>query len=141
MKAAWIRALAQHSQMLRSSLRGAVTLMAFTDSGWMRRFRVPKAAMIAALTLMGTLTLATALSLSYAARAGSGLRRLVRVEQENRSLTTQIRDQAAQLSRLQGEMARLRELEKNLRAVSGLPDRSAGVGTGQGGGFVSTPKR
>lgn len=140
MTAAFLRSFIQRPRALRSWLRGAVTLMAFTDSGWMRRFRVPKAAMACLVGFVAALTIATVLSASYAVWAGSGLRRLASVERENRSLTTQIQDQAAHLTRLQTEMARLRELEKNLRAVSGLPDQSAGPGTGQGGGSVFTPK-
>ncbi len=116
-------------------LKGAVTLMAFTDSGWMRRFRVPKLAVtIGAATMVG-LTLATAVSVSFAIWAGAGLRRLSTVERENRSLTRQLQVQAGQLTRLQIEMIRLRDLERSLRAVSGLAQPAeANEGTGQGGG-------
>jgi Tfp pilus assembly protein PilO len=110
--------------------------MAFTDSGWMRRFRVPRLAVTLAAALLVALTVATILSVSFAVWAGADLRRLTAVERENRSLTTQLQDQAGQLTRLQVEMSRLRELERNLRAVSGLTGQAeAGERTGKGGGL------
>ncbi len=123
-------------------LKGAVTLMAFTDSGWMRRFRVPKLAVSILAGLLVGLALATVVSVSFAVWAGADLRRLSAVERENRSLTVQLQEQASQLSRLQTEMSLLRELEKNLRAVSGLAERAeANEPTGKGGGLSPTPPR
>ena len=123
-------------------LKGAVTLMAFTDSGWMRRFRVPKLAITAFGALLVALTLATVLSVIFALRAGADLKRLSTIERENRSLTSLLQDQASQLTRLQSEMSSLRELEKSLRAVSGLAERAeANEDVGKGGGLVSTPRR
>jgi hypothetical protein len=124
-------------------VRGALTVMAFTDSGWMRRFRVPK---LAVLTLAGFfigLAFTAMVSVSFAVWAGADLRRLTTIEQENRSLAKQLQDQAAQLSRLQTEMSRLRELEKNLRSVSGLPEPAGSrEQSGQGGGgVVPGPRR
>lgn len=131
-----VRSLVLRPSAIGPRLKGAVTLMAFTDSGWMRRFRVPKLAVTIVAALLVALTLATILSVSFAMWAGSDLRRLSTVERENRSLTTQLQGQAGQLTRLQAEMSRLRELERNLRAVSGLTDRAeAGEGTGKGGGL------
>jgi hypothetical protein len=122
-------------------LKGAVTVMAFTDSGWMRRVRVPKGAMVILATVLASLSLTTILSVSYAVWAGADLRRLGAVERENQSLTAQLQEQATQLTRLQGEMSRLRELERSLRAVSGLADRSGeSQGTGQGGALASNPR-
>lgn len=123
-------------------LKGALTVMAFTDSGWMRRFRVPKLALAVLATLATGLTVATIVSLMFAVWAGSDLRRLSTVERENKSLTTQLQEQAGQLSRLQIEMSRLRELERSLRAVSGLAERNEpGRATGQGGGPAPGPPR
>ena len=117
-------------------LKGSVTFMAFTDSGWMRRFRVPRLAVSVIAFLLVALTMATVLSVAFAVWAGADLRRLTAVERENRSLTTQLQEQAGQLTRLQVEMSRLRELERNLRAVSGLADLAeAGERSGKGGGL------
>jgi hypothetical protein len=118
-------------------LKGAVTLMAFTDSGWMRRFRVPRLAVTFVAFLLLTLTAATILSVAFAVWAGADLRRLTAVERENRSLSVQLQEQAGQLTRLKAEMSRLRELERNLRAVSGLTSQQAEAGepTGKGGGL------
>ncbi len=118
-------------------VRAGLTVMAFTDSGWMRRFRVPKLAVVTLAGLFVGLTLTAMVSLSFAVWAGADLKRLTTVERENRSLTKQLQDQAAQLLRLQTEMSRLRELEKNLRSVSGLPEPAGSrEHSGQGGGGV-----
>ena len=131
-----VRSLVLRPSAMGPRLKGAVTLMAFTDSGWMRRFRVPKLAVSIVAALLVALTVATILSVSFAVWAGADLRRLTAVERENRSLTTQLQEQAGQLTRLQVEMSRLRELEKNLRAVSGLTDRAeATERIGKGGGL------
>lgn len=131
-----------HPSAIGPRLKGALTVMAFTDSGWMRRFRVPKLAVTILAAFLVGLALATILSASLAVRARADLRRLLAVEQENRSLTSQLQDQASQLTRLQSEMSRLRELEKSLRAVSGLAERAeANESTGRGGGPAPTPRR
>ena len=111
----------------------AITVLAFTDSGWMRRFRVPKLAVVVVTALLVGLTVTAVLSVAFAVSAGANLRRLGAVERENRSLTTQLKDQAILLGRLQNDMSRVRELENSLRAVSGLADR-AGTKTGKGQG-------
>ena len=136
------RSLVLRPSAIGPRLKGVVTLMAFTDSGWMRRFRVPKLAVTILAAFLVGLALATILSVSFAVRAGADLRRLLAVERENRSLTSQLQDQASQLTRLQSEMSRLRELEKSLRAVSGLAERAeANESTGRGGGPAPTPRR
>ncbi len=114
----------------------AFTVMAFSDSGWMRRFRVPKLALMLLAALLVSLTLTAVRSAAFAVWAGIDLGRLRAVERENRSLTAQLQDQATLLRHLQSEMAGLRELEKSLRAVSGLADRvGTDAGTGQGEGL------
>lgn len=128
---------------LGHGVRGVLTVMAFTDSGWMRRFRVPKLAVVTLAGLFFGLALTALVSVSFAVWASADLKRLTTVEQENRSLAKQLQDQAVQLSRLQTEMFRLRELEKNLRSVSGLPEPAGSrEQSGQGGGaVVSDPRR
>lgn len=136
------RALVGWPTLGRRVLRGAVTVMAFTDSGWMRRVRLPKLALAAGAAFVVALALATFLSVLYAVSAGFDLRRLRGVERENRSLTTQLQEQAGQLGRLQVEMSRLRELERSLRAVSGLAEAAgAALAAGQGGGPAPAPPR
>jgi len=136
-----LRSLVPHRGRLRRRVRGAVTVMAFTDSGWTRRFRVPKLSVAILAGLAIALTIVTVVSVSFAVWAGADLKRLAAIERENRSLATLLQDQAAQLTRLQTEMVRLRELEKSLRSVSGLPDVARGEGTGQGGGLVAGPPK
>ncbi len=116
--------------------------MGFTDSGWVRWFRVPKLAVTVLAALLVGLMLATGLSVSFAVWAGPDLRRLPAVERENRILITQLQVQATLLKRLQSEMSRIRELEKSLRAVSGLADRAeTNEGTEQGKGLGSATFR
>ena len=144
MRSVWrrLRSFTLHPSRIGPRLKGAVTLMAFTDSGWMRRFRVPRLAVTVVAALLVALAVATILSVSFAVWAGADLRRLTAVERENRSLTTQLQEQAGQLTRLQVEMSRLRELERNLRAVSGLTDRAeASERAGKGGGLSPAPPR
>jgi Tfp pilus assembly protein PilN len=62
--------------------------------------------------------------------------RIAFLEGENRSLTSLLEGQAEQLSRLKLEVARLKEFEQSLRAVSGMDSEAAPlVGTGQGRGL------
>ena len=111
----------------------AITVMAFSESGWMRRLRVSRQAVLVLGALLVVLTLMTALLAAYAVWAAPHLGRLGAVERENRSLTVQLSEQVARLNQLQGEMSRLHELEKSLRALSGLPDRvGRDEGTGEG---------
>ncbi len=111
----------------------AITFMAFSESGWMRRLRVPRQAVVVLAAMLVVLSLMTVLLTAYAVWAGPHLRRLGAVERENRSLTVQLKDQVGRLNRLQGEMSRLRELEKSLRVISGLPDRTGrNEGAGEG---------
>jgi uncharacterized protein HemX len=111
----------------------ALTVLAFTDSGWMRRFRVPQRAATALAALLVGLSLTAPLVTAFAIRARAELSRLRAVERENHALTSQLQNQATLLHRLQSEMARLRELERRLRAASGLADlHGTAAGTGQG---------
>ncbi len=108
--------------------------MAFSESGWMRRLRLPRQAVRVLTAMVVVLALVTVFLAAYAVWASPHLRRLGAMERENRSLTVQLREQVARLNRLQGEMSRLHELEESLRAISGLPDRAGrneGVGQGE----------
>jgi hypothetical protein len=109
--------------------------MAFTESGRMRRVRVPKRLVVVSALILLTLVAGSTLSILSLFRGQVDLARIAYLERENRSLTALLAGQAEQLSRLKLEVARLKEFEQNLRVVSGL-DSEAGpmVGTGQAQG-------
>ena len=112
----------------------ALTLLAFTDSGWLRRRRVPQLAATVLVALLVSLPLTAVLSVSFAAWARADLIRLRTVERENRSLTTQLQSQRILLQRLQSEMAHLHELAERLRAAAGLahpPEMNEETGHGK----------
>ena len=111
-----------------------ITVMAFSESGWMRRLRLPKQAVLVLAAMFAVLALMSVLLAAYAVWAGPHIRRLGAVERENRSLTVQLKEQVARVNRLHSEMSRLHELEESLRVISGLPDRAGrneGVGQGE----------
>ena len=121
--------------LLRSSLQGAVTVIAFTESGRMRRFRTPKRFLLVGAALLGLLVVGASVSILQMFRGQVDLARMAYLERENRSLTQLLEGQAEQLSRLKLEVARLKEFEQSLRAVSGLDSQGAPmVGTGHGRG-------
>jgi hypothetical protein len=117
---------------LRAALMGAVTILAFTESGRMRRLRLPKRVLfLSGLTLL-ILVAGSTLSILNLFREQVDMARIAYLERENRSLTALLEGQAEQLSRLKLEVARLKEFEQNLRVVSGLDSQDAPmVGTGQ----------
>jgi hypothetical protein len=120
---------------LRNSLQGAVTIIAFTESGRMRRFRAPKRLLLAGAALLILLAGGASYSIVSMFRGQVDLARVAYLERENRSLTQLLEGQAEQLSRLKLEVARLKEFEQSLRAVSGLDSQGAlMVGTGHGRG-------
>jgi hypothetical protein len=111
---------------------GAVTIVAFTESGRMRRLRVSKRLLLLALLLLVGLLIGSTTSVLGLFRGQVDLARMVYLERENRSLTSLLEGQAEQLSRLKLEVARLKEFEQNLRVVSGMDAPSEPVvGTGQ----------
>ncbi len=120
---------------LRAALQGAVTILAFSESGRMRRLRLPKRILfISGLTLL-VLVAGSTLSILSLFREQVDKARIAYLERENRSLTALLEGQAEQLSRLKLEVARLKEFEQNLRVVSGLDSQDAPmVGTGQARG-------
>jgi len=121
--------------LLRSSLQGAVTVIAFTESGRMRRFRTPKRLLLVGAALLCLLLVGASVSILQMFRGQVDLARMAYLERENRSLTQLLEGQAEQLSRLKLEVARLKEFEQSLRAVSGLDSQGAPmVGTGHGRG-------
>lgn len=117
---------------LTTALQGAVTILAFTESGRMRRVRLPKRLLaISTLTFL-ILVAGSTISILNLFRGHVDLARMAYLERENRSLTSLLEGQAEQLSRLKLEVQRLKEFEQNLRVVSGLDSQAAPmVGTGE----------
>jgi Tfp pilus assembly protein PilO len=107
--------------------------MAFSESGWMRRFHLSKRSLaVAACTLAVLLVGSSVLGVAFV-RAQYHWAKLAYLERENRSLTERLQGQAEQLGRLKAEMARLKDFEERLRAISGLESKSEPIlGTGQG---------
>lgn len=111
---------------------GAVTIVAFTESGRMRRVRVSKRLLLVALLLFVVLLVGSTTSVLGLFRGQVDLARMTYLERENRSLTSLLDGQAEQLSRLKLEVARLKEFEQSLRVVSGMDVQADPmVGTGQ----------
>lgn len=120
---------------LTTALQGAVTILAFTESGRMRRMRLPKRLLVVTSVILLILVAGSTVSILSLFRGQVDLARMAYLERENRSLTSLLEGQAEQLSRLKLEVARLKEFEENLRVVSGLDSQTTPmVGTGQARG-------
>lgn len=120
---------------LSTLLQGAVTILAFTESGRMRRLRLPKRALLVFTLTLLVMVAGSTVSILVLFRGQVDLARMTYLERENRSLSSLLEGQAEQLSRLKLEVERLKEFEQNLRVVSGLESQTAPmVGTGQGRG-------
>lgn len=120
---------------LTTALQGAVTIMAFTESGRMRRLHLPKRVLLISSLTFLILVAGSTISILSLFRGQVDLARMAYLERENRSLTSLLEGQAEQLSRLKLEVERLKEFEQNLRVVSGLDSQAAPmVGTGQARG-------
>jgi len=120
---------------LSTLLHGAVTVLAFTESGRMRRLRLPKRVLLVFTLTLLVMVAGSTVSILVLFRGQVDLARMTYLERENRSLSSLLEGQAEQLSRLKLEVERLKEFEQNLRVVSGLESQTAPmVGTGQGRG-------
>ena len=120
---------------LTTALQGAVTILAFTESGRMRRMRLPKRLLVVISVILLILVAGSTVSILSLFRGQVDLARMAYLERENRSLTSLLEGQAEHLSRLKLEVARLKEFEENLRVVSGLDSQTTPmVGTGQARG-------
>ena len=120
---------------LTTALQGAVTILAFTESGRMRRMRLPKRLLVVTSVILLILVAGSTVSILSLFRGQVDLARMAYLERENRSLTSLLEGQAEPLSRLKLEVARLKEFEENLRVVSGLDSQTTPmVGTGQARG-------
>lgn len=118
----WLRIL---PSSIAGGVRGFVTIMAFTDTGWMRQFRLSKRLVVLSCLLVTVMAFSSTLSLLKLVRGEYYLTRLRYLEHQNRAMTSLLEAQAQQLGTLRLEMARLREFEESLRQVSGLGDPPA----------------
>lgn len=120
----------------RRALAGVVTVVAFTESGRVRRWRLSKRMLWLAGLVLALLVAGSTTSIVRLFRSHVDVARIAYLEGENRSLAALLEGQAEQLSRLKLEVVRLKEFEHNLRVVSGLESETAPmVGTGQGRGI------
>lgn len=109
---------------IAAGFRGTVTIMAFTDSGWMRQFRLSKRIILLSCAVLMALTFGSTMTLLNLVRGQYYLTRMQYLERENRAMTSLLQGQAEQLSKLKLEMIKLKEFEESLRQVSGLSVRS-----------------
>ena len=112
-----------------------VTFLALSPEGRTRQVRFSHLG-LAGLGLLGALLLALA---AWGFFGEFSLRsqqvRLESLQEENQLLLTQLRQQAALIQALDGEMGKLRAFEGQLRILSGLePGTEPLVGVGAGGG-------
>lgn len=128
---------------LAGLLRGAVTIVAFTESGQMRRLRFSNRLLVVSGLLLLILLMGATASVLQLYRGQVELARMAYLEGENRSLTTLLHGQAEQLSRLRLELNRLKEFEQNLRIVSGIdsPAEAAPAPAPRRGGGALPGKR
>jgi hypothetical protein len=122
-----VRRTVQGARVLASSIaagfRGIVTIMAFTESGWMRQFRLSKRVIVLSCLFLVLLIFGSTITLLRLVKGQYYLTRMRYLEQENRAMTSLLEGQAEQLSKLKLEMTRLKEFEESLRRVSGLVER------------------
>ena len=124
---------------LPAALRGTLTIVAFTESGRMRRMRLSLRLLATGVLLLVLLIAGSMASLLSVFRGQVDFARMTYLERENQSLSSLLEGQAEQLSRLKLEIARLREFEKYLRVVSGMDSQTEPmVDTGQARGASQT---
>ncbi|HWQ68371.1 MAG TPA: hypothetical protein VN494_00220 [Patescibacteria group bacterium] len=114
-----------HGLLVLGSIVGAgfrevVTIMAFTEGGLMRQFRLSRRIIAFSCIVLTGLTVGSSVTLVNLVRGQYYLTRVKYLEQENRTMTSLLQEQAEQLSKLKIEMARLKEFEESLRQVAGL---------------------
>ncbi len=118
-------------ERLLRHLRGALTIVLFTEAGRMRRLHLSTRVLAIAGLLLLILLLGATTSAFQLYRGQIDLARMAYLEGENRSLTALLQGQAEHLSRLKLELNRLKEFEQNLRIVSGIDSPAEPVvGTG-----------
>ena len=122
------------SPIISGYLRGFINVITFSDSGPVRHFRIPKRVLLLSVIFLFVATIGSSFSVVRLFRAHYDALRIASLEQENRRLSSLLESQAGQLEKLKVEINRLKEFEKNLRAISGLNFQGEPVlGTGYGG--------
>jgi hypothetical protein len=120
---------------LRPLAKRYVTFLALSPEGRTRQVRFSRLG-LGGLGLLGALLLALAgwgFLGEFSIRSQHA--RLESLQEENHLLLTQLRQQAAIIQALEGEMGKLRAFEGQLRILSGLePGTEPLVGVGAGGG-------
>lgn len=103
-----------------AGFREVVTIMAFTEGGLMRQFRLSRRIIAFSCIVLTGLTVGSSVTLLNLVRGRYYLSRVKYLEQENRAMTSLLQEQAEQLSKLKIEMTRLKEFEESLRQIAGL---------------------
>lgn len=106
--------------IIGAGLKEVVTIMAFTEGGRMLRLSLSRRAVALSCIVLVGLTVGSTITLLNLARNQYYLTHMQYLERDNRAMTSLLQRQAEQLSKLQLEMARLKELEESLRQVAGL---------------------
>ncbi len=112
----WHRLL--HPRWLR--LDGRVTLLTFAEGGRMRQFTLTRRLLLMSALVLTVWLIGSTSAVWQLFHRQIDLARTSYLETENRSLMRLLEGQAEQLSRLQIEIARLKEFEKKLRVASGM---------------------
>jgi hypothetical protein len=106
--------------IIGAGFRGVVTIMAFTESGLMRQFRLSRRTVALSCIVLAGLTAGSTVTLLDLGRGQYYRTRVKYLEQENHAMTSLLQGQAEQLTKLKIEMAKLKEFEESVREVAGL---------------------
>lgn len=125
--------------IIGAGLKEVVTIMAFTEGGRMLQLSLSRRAVALSCVVFVGLTVGSTITLFNLARNQYYLTHMQYLEREKHAMTSLLQRQAEQLSKLQLEMAKLKELEESLRQVAGLsvatalhasePDPASGRGS------------
>jgi hypothetical protein len=107
-------------------LDGRVTLLTFSEGGRIRQLTLTLRFLVVAGLVLAVWLIGSSAAVWQLFHRQIDLARMGYLETENRSLMRLLEGQAEQLSRLQVEIARLKEFEKKLRVASGM-DTQAGA--------------
>ncbi|HTX54409.1 MAG TPA: hypothetical protein VMD08_13405 [Candidatus Baltobacteraceae bacterium] len=107
-------------------LDGRVTLLTFSEGGRIRQLTLTLRFLAVAGLVLAVWLIGSSAAVWQLFHRQIDLARMGYLETENRSLMRLLEGQAEQLSRLQVEIARLKDFEKKLRVASGM-DTQAGA--------------
>lgn len=106
--------------IIGAGFRGVVTIMAFTEGGLMRQFRLSRRTIALSSIVLVGLTAGSMITLLNLGRDQYYRTRVKYLERENRAMISLLEGQAEQLGKLKLEMAKLKEFEESVRQVAGL---------------------